>query len=283
MQAAPGRARESGARPPGTQHLLLVLGEQEEGGAARVLGELGVSPVDVERSVLGMAATETRQPEPETGGVRLSSELEHALLAANAFSHKREDHYLGTPHILWAIAASEECLGHAILLELGVDLERLEAEVNLSLIAYPEKERDWAGVRQALETGPSLTPAEERECARRGRAGRTALTAMKADHGGVPLRELETREPDLWKIYEEGRAGRSRLVDAHYRLLVELGETYERDGHDPFWVISQAVWALHDAAKTWDPDADPDERFRDHAWPLLTERVEEDLRRRESL
>ena len=271
------QARKLGARPPGTQHLLLALAEQEEGRARLVLAELNVFSEAVAQSLLSLPTAESAT----AANASLSREAEGVLAAANAYSHRRQDHYLGTPHVLRAIADSDGCLGQAVLLDIGVDLERLAGEVDRSLSERPEAQRDWAVVIQNAEKRPLLGREDELELARLVRAGRTALETLNDEHGRSRSSEFRTLDPALWRVVEQGWEASGRLMESNYRLLVEIGELYEKDGHDPFWVWQRASRALDVAVTTW--TGDPDERFRQHAWPLLLEQVDADLERRESL
>jgi len=125
----------------GTEHLLLGLLREEEGIAARVLEELGVTleavRSQVERIVgLGDEVVATGQI-PFTP--RAKKVLELGLREAVSYKHN----YIGTEHILLGVVREGEGVAMRILQELGADEERVRAAV-IRLLSGPRGEYEHA-------------------------------------------------------------------------------------------------------------------------------------------
>ncbi|HVM36270.1 MAG TPA: Clp protease N-terminal domain-containing protein [Actinomycetota bacterium] len=110
----------------GTEHILLGLIHEEDGVAAKVLKTLGVSLDEVRRQV---EAVVPRGSSPFKGHLpftpRSKKILELSLREATALGHN----YIGTEHILLALAREGGGVAAQILVQLGADGERLRAEV----------------------------------------------------------------------------------------------------------------------------------------------------------
>ncbi len=111
----------------GTEHLLLGLVKEGEGVAAAVLQKLGVDletiRIEVEKLV---------QPGPQTQVVgdipftpRSKKALELSAEEARALGHN----YIGTEHLLLGLVKEGEGMAYRVLLNLGLDLDRLRAEI----------------------------------------------------------------------------------------------------------------------------------------------------------
>jgi ATP-dependent Clp protease ATP-binding subunit ClpC len=111
----------------GTEHLLLGLLREEEGLAARVLDELGVTLEGVRTRVAHIVGL--GEDAPATGQIpftpRAKKVLELGLREAVSFKHN----YIGTEHILLGVARVEEGVGAKILLELGAGPEVVRTRV----------------------------------------------------------------------------------------------------------------------------------------------------------
>ena len=102
----------------GTEHILLGLLREEEGLAARTLVSLGVAPDTVRQRVTVMIGAGD-----EPGGAmmpftpRSKKVLELALREARSLRHN----YIGTEHVLLALARENEGVASRVLDELGAD------------------------------------------------------------------------------------------------------------------------------------------------------------------
>lgn len=122
----------------GTEHVLLGLLREDEGVAARVLKELGIT-LDGARAqvaeIIGRGEEETTGQVPFTP--RAKKVLELSLREALSIGHN----YIGTEHVLLGLARETEGVGARILLDHGADAEAI---------------RD--AVLAALGTGPTPAP-----------------------------------------------------------------------------------------------------------------------------
>lgn len=110
----------------GTEHLLLGLLREEEGLAARTLAELGVTLNDARdeaRKIVGLGEGGTAGQIPFTP--RAKQTLELSLREALRLGHT----YIGTEHILLALARPDAGVAAQILAALEVDAEQVRAQV----------------------------------------------------------------------------------------------------------------------------------------------------------
>jgi|SRR2546421_2234759 len=110
----------------GTEHLLLGLLREEEGIAARVLGELGVTLDDMRadvRSIVGVGDEAATGQIPFTP--RAKKVLELSLRAANELRHD----FIGTEHVLLGLVREGEGVAARLLSDRGASPERVAAAV----------------------------------------------------------------------------------------------------------------------------------------------------------
>ena len=118
----------------GTEHILLGLLDEEEGFAARVLRELGVTVEPVRDQVVQIVG---HGNESVTGQIpftpRAKKVLELALREAQSLGHN----FIATEHILLGLVRENEGVSSRILLHFGVDAEKIRAEVTRMLASPP--------------------------------------------------------------------------------------------------------------------------------------------------
>ncbi len=111
----------------GTEHLLLGLVKEGEGVAAAVLQKLGVDletiRIEVEKLVQPGPQTQVMGDIPFTP--RSKKALELSAEEARALGHN----YIGTEHLLLGLVKEGEGMAYRVLLNLGLDLDRLRAEI----------------------------------------------------------------------------------------------------------------------------------------------------------
>jgi ATP-dependent Clp protease ATP-binding subunit ClpC len=111
----------------GTEHILLGLIREGEGVAAAVLQKMGLSleniRLEVEKLVQPGPATQIMGDIPFTP--RAKKALELAAEEARALGHN----YIGTEHLLLGLIREGEGVASQVLLNLGLDLERVRNEV----------------------------------------------------------------------------------------------------------------------------------------------------------
>jgi len=138
----------------GTEHLLLGLLREDEGLAGRVLVDLGVSLEDVRAQVARIIGA---GDEAATGQIpftpRAKKVLELSLREAMALGHN----YIDTEHILLGLLRENEGVAVRILLDLGVDAEKIRHEIVRKLgpspassLAFQRVPRSSASLRNAV-------------------------------------------------------------------------------------------------------------------------------------
>ncbi len=144
----------------GTEHLLLGLVREGEGVAAAVLASLGLSPdkirFEVEKLVQPGPATVVSGDIPFTPKAKKVIEL--AMEEARDLGHN----YIGTEHLLLGLIREGDGVASQVLLNLGLDLDRVRMEVmNLlgsSIPGYGTPPRTKKGKTPALDAfGRELT------------------------------------------------------------------------------------------------------------------------------
>ena len=111
----------------GTEHILLGLIREGEGVAAAVLQKLGLSPekirLEVEKLVQSGPSTMVSGDIPFTPKAKKVIEL--AMEEARSLGHN----YIGTEHLLLGLIREGEGVASQVLMNLGLDLNRVRNEV----------------------------------------------------------------------------------------------------------------------------------------------------------
>ena len=110
-------AKSLGHRVVGTEHLVVGLLREKDGIAARVLKNLGMDVNTFENKLIEIEG----KSNPIEDDIPLSPRSKQILEKAFVFANKLKTNYIGTEHILLAIAQEGEGLGIKILSSLGVD------------------------------------------------------------------------------------------------------------------------------------------------------------------
>ncbi len=128
LAAAAREASADGAAEIGTHHQLIGL--FQEGVAAAMLEKLGVSPDAVRaaaRELFPGASQPAGQPPPE------STEARNAVHAAAALAHRAGCGYVGTEHLLAALALDPGSRARRVLGKLGVSIPAIKRELECYL------------------------------------------------------------------------------------------------------------------------------------------------------
>jgi len=111
----------------GTEHLLMGLVKEGEGVAAAVLQKMGVDletiRIEIEKLV---------QPGPETkvmGDIPFTPRSKKALELSAEEARSLGHNYIGTEHLLLGLVREGEGMAYRVLLNLGIDLDRLRMEI----------------------------------------------------------------------------------------------------------------------------------------------------------
>jgi hypothetical protein len=128
-------AREMGHNYVGTEHVLLGVLADPGALSVRVLAELGVPADDLRQAVIEAAV-----PRSPYGAVAadlpLTPRARRVLDLTRGESRRLGHNYVGTEHLLLAVAAEQDGIGGRVLRERGVDVDRARAEVIRALTAY---------------------------------------------------------------------------------------------------------------------------------------------------
>lgn len=110
-------AKSFGHKIVGTEHLLLGLLKEKDGIAAKVLNKLGVTEDILENKIIEIEG----KNDISNNEVTLSPRSKQILELSGAFANKLKTNYIGTEHILLALAQEGEGLGMRILASLNID------------------------------------------------------------------------------------------------------------------------------------------------------------------
>jgi len=111
----------------GTEHILLGLIREGEGVAATVLQKMGVSLENIRLEIEKLV-----QPGPTTqiiGDIPFTPRAKKALELAAEEARSLGHNYIGTEHLLLGLIREGEGVASQVLLNLGLDLERVRNEV----------------------------------------------------------------------------------------------------------------------------------------------------------
>jgi ATP-dependent Clp protease ATP-binding subunit ClpA len=158
MQLANRVARRFNHEYVGTEHILLGLVEEGSGVAANVLNNLDVKlckvQFEVERIVQAGPDRPTLGKLPHTP--RATKAIEYAIAEARNLKHD----YVGTEHLLLGLLREQEGVAAQVLMNLGLRLEDVWAEIGTLLGAYPAALRGFRPVL-SLRTLPAAEFPEE--------------------------------------------------------------------------------------------------------------------------
>ncbi|MBN2712731.1 MAG: ATP-dependent Clp protease ATP-binding subunit [Planctomycetes bacterium] len=141
----------------GTEHILLGLVKEGSGVAANVLENLDVDlekvRVEVEKYVSSPGETMSA-----ASSLPFTPKAKKVLELAMEEARNLEHNYIGTEHLLLGLLREQEGMAAQVLLNLGVKLEDVRAEVMELLGAEPSAESQASGESSA-QAAESPTPA----------------------------------------------------------------------------------------------------------------------------
>ena len=110
-------AKRLGHKVVGSEHILLGLLKEQEGIAAKVLTKLGVTEEYLESKIIELEG----KNEIISEDITLSPRAKQILELSGMFANKLKTNYIGTEHILLAIAQEGEGIGIKILNYSGIN------------------------------------------------------------------------------------------------------------------------------------------------------------------
>ncbi len=104
------------------EHILLALLQQQAGLVSNILGELGV---DVEAVKQQTVAALEKSPKVtyEAGQIYATPRIAQLLEAATAEADRLKDEFIGTEHLLIAMAGEQKGEAASVLHRFGIDQE----------------------------------------------------------------------------------------------------------------------------------------------------------------
>ncbi|RDY25453.1 ATP-dependent Clp protease ATP-binding subunit [Romboutsia weinsteinii] len=126
-------AKKLGHKVVGSEHILLGLIREEEGIAAKVLKQLGLTEEYLEGKIIEIEGV-GKDP---TENITLSPRSKQILELSGMFANKLKTNYIGTEHILLAIVQEGEGIGVKILNNTGID-ERVIVQSIIEMMGISE-------------------------------------------------------------------------------------------------------------------------------------------------
>jgi ATP-dependent Clp protease ATP-binding subunit ClpC len=136
----------------GTEHLLLGLVEERQGGASQVLKQFGVDSQNVRRYILRLSPDER---ESSVEHPMLTDSTKRVIRVALEEARRRGDPKVDTEHILMALVKEQGGIADVILRDLGVSASRLQSEAQESL---QRQRRQVSAERGVLRRQTDRTP-----------------------------------------------------------------------------------------------------------------------------
>ncbi|MCY4108922.1 MAG: ATP-dependent Clp protease ATP-binding subunit [Chloroflexi bacterium] len=149
----------------GTEHLLLGLLREGEGIAARVLSNLGVELNKVRSAVEFIIGRGERMV---VGDINLTPRAKRVIELAVEEARRLGHNYIGTEHLLLGLVREGEGIAAGVLESLGVNLEKVRAQV-VQVVSHGSLESSQQGGKRSSKTplvdtlGIDLTMAATRD------------------------------------------------------------------------------------------------------------------------
>jgi ATP-dependent Clp protease ATP-binding subunit ClpC len=202
----------------GTEHILLGLIREGEGVAATVLEKMGMDlqtiRLEVEKVVQPGPTTQILGDIPFTP--RAKKALELAAEEARALGHN----YIGTEHILLGLIREGESVASQVLLNLGLDLDRVRNEVLQVLgAATPGFGQQHAGVAAGKTKTPALD-AFGRDITQAAREGKLDPVIGRKTEIERIIQILSRRTKNNPVLLGEAGVGKTAIVEGLAQAVV---------------------------------------------------------------
>ncbi|MBI4598400.1 MAG: ATP-dependent Clp protease ATP-binding subunit [Candidatus Omnitrophica bacterium] len=199
----------------GTEHILLGLIREGEGVAAAVLQKLGLSPekirLEVEKLVQSGPSTMVSGDIPFTPKAKKVIEL--AMEEARSLGHN----YIGTEHLLLGLIREGEGVASQVLMNLGLDLNRVRNEVITLLGSSAPATPSGAGVK-------TKTPALDafgRDLTQLAREGKLDPVIGRKEEIERVIQILARRTKNNPVLLGEAGVGKTAIVEGLAQMVVK--------------------------------------------------------------
>ncbi|MBI3021044.1 MAG: ATP-dependent Clp protease ATP-binding subunit [Candidatus Omnitrophica bacterium] len=200
----------------GTEHILLGLIREGEGVAAAVLQKLGLSPekirLEVEKLVQSGPSTMVSGDIPFTPKAKKVIEL--AMEEARSLGHN----YIGTEHLLLGLIREGEGVASQVLMNLGLDLNRVRNEV-ITLLGSSSPTPTGGGAGTRTKT-PALD-AFGRDLTQLAREGKLDPVIGRKEEIERVIQILARRTKNNPVLLGEAGVGKTAIVEGLAQMVVK--------------------------------------------------------------
>ncbi len=200
----------------GTEHILLGLIREGEGVAAAVLQKLGLSPekirLEVEKLVQSGPSTMVSGDIPFTPKAKKVIEL--AMEEARSLGHN----YIGTEHLLLGLIREGEGVASQVLMNLGLDLNRVRNEV-ITLLGSSAPTPTGGGSGTRTKT-PALD-AFGRDLTQLAREGKLDPVIGRKEEIERVIQILARRTKNNPVLLGEAGVGKTAIVEGLAQMVVK--------------------------------------------------------------
>ncbi|MFC1987622.1 ATP-dependent Clp protease ATP-binding subunit [Chloroflexota bacterium] len=205
----------------GTEHILLGLIREEEGVAAKVLNNLGVSMSKIRSAVEYIIG---RGEKSSTGEIGLTSRAKRVIELAIDEARHLGHNYIGTEHLLLGLLHEGEGIAAGVLESFNITLEQVRAEATRVInqgVARPKLTRTASRTPLLDQLGIDLTAA--------ARAGKLDPVIGRAKEIERLTQILSRRTKNNPALIGEPGVGKTAIVEglAHRIAAHDVPETLE--------------------------------------------------------